>query len=186
MEDEFSYNGKSLVIQCNRYDTIGQIFQKFSIKSGININSVTFIYNGDGNINRNLIIDQVANNIDKNRNKMNILVYDMNKSISISSNSTTDTDTQKLYINSYPQYQIYPHSYCLPTINQNHIPIITYQNPNNTNNVINYQNPNNINKTNNVINFQFPNNNINSFNNQFQTENNNSNSIPNYNINLQI
>lgn len=81
MQVEFLYNGKSIIIQCNRYDTIEQIFQKFSVKSGADINSVSFIYNGNANYNRNLIIDQVANFEDKKRNKMTILVYGINKSL---------------------------------------------------------------------------------------------------------
>ena len=30
MEVKFIYNGKNLIVQCNRYDIIGQIFHKFS------------------------------------------------------------------------------------------------------------------------------------------------------------
>ena len=44
MDIEFNFNGKTLTIQCNEYDIIGQIFQKFAIKIGANINSLTFIW----------------------------------------------------------------------------------------------------------------------------------------------
>ena len=73
MEVEFNFNGRTLTIPCNEYDIIGQIFQKFAIKIGTNINSLTFIYNGNNNINRNLQINQVINNIDKNRIQENNL-----------------------------------------------------------------------------------------------------------------
>ena len=96
---EFNFNGKTLTIQCNEYDIIGQIFQKFAIKIGTNINSLTFLYNGDGNINRNLQINQVINNIDKNRNKMSVIVYDMNKSMISTYSNTSNNNTQFVYPN---------------------------------------------------------------------------------------
>ena len=99
MEVEFNFNGRTLTIQCNEYDTIGQIFQKFAIKIGTNINSLTFLYNGDGNINRNLQINQVINNIDKNRNKMSVIVYDMNKSMISTYSNTSNNNTQFVYPN---------------------------------------------------------------------------------------
>ena len=34
MEVEFNFNGRTLTIQCNEYDIIGQIFQNFAIKIG--------------------------------------------------------------------------------------------------------------------------------------------------------
>lgn len=80
MQVEFVYNGLTIIIQCNRNDIIGHVFQKFSIKSGANFNALSFIYKGSGNINRNLLVEQVANFEDKKRNKMNILVYDIPQS----------------------------------------------------------------------------------------------------------
>ena len=94
MEVEFNFNGRTLTIQCNYYDIIGQIFQKFAIKIGANINSLTFIYNGDGNINRNLQINQVINYFDKNRNKMSVIVYDMNKSMISTYSNSSNNNTQ--------------------------------------------------------------------------------------------
>ena len=99
MEVEFNFNGRTLTIQCNEYDIIGQIFQKFAIKIGANINSLTFLYNGDGNINRNLQINQVINYFDKNRNKMSVIVYDMNKSMISTYSNTSNNNTQFIYPN---------------------------------------------------------------------------------------
>ena len=115
MEVEFNFNGKTLTIQCNEYDIIGQIFQKFAIKIGANINSLTFLYNGDGNINRNLQINQVINYFDKNRNKMSVIVYDMNKSMISTYSNTSNNNTQFVY------------------------PNINYQNVNNVNNNLRMQ-----------------------------------------------
>ena len=115
MEVEFNFNGRTLTIQCNEYDIIGQIFQKFAIKIGANINSLTFLYNGDGNINRNLQINQVINYFDKNRNKMSVIVYDMNKSMISTYSNTSNNNTQFIY------------------------PNINYQNVNNVNNNLRMQ-----------------------------------------------
>ena len=115
MEVEFNFNGRTLTIQCNEYDIIGQIFQNFAIKIGANINSLTFIYNGDGNINRNLQINQVMNYFDKNRNKMSVIVYDMNKSMISTYSNTSNNNTQFVY------------------------PNINYQNVNNVNNNLRMQ-----------------------------------------------
>ena len=198
MEVDFIYNGKHLIVQCNRYDPIGQIFHKFSTKSGRDINYLSFIYNGEGVIDRNLSIDQIANFIDKNQNRMNILVYDINKSM-MTTFSTSISD--KTYPNTNFQHKV-PYTgnntftISAPTVNTNQNFVINnqypypnninngnnvfkYQNQNN-NNIINYQNQNNnknnpikyhYSNTNNIINNQHPNNNINkinTFNNQFQ------------------
>ena len=97
MEVEFNFNGRTLSIQCNEYDIIGQIFQKFAIKIGVNINSLTFIYNG--NDNRNLQINQVINNIDKNRNKMSVIVYDMDKPMISTYSNSSNNNNQFVYPN---------------------------------------------------------------------------------------
>ena len=73
---DFSYNGSHLTIQCNKYDKMGEIFQKFFIKSGLTQNSVYFIYSENSNINRELTFEEIANIDDKIRSKMNILVMD--------------------------------------------------------------------------------------------------------------
>ena len=39
---EFHYEGRNITIQCNKYDSIGKIFQEFSSKAGVNPNSVFF------------------------------------------------------------------------------------------------------------------------------------------------
>ena len=71
---EFNYEGKSINIQCNRYDTMGSIFHQFITKADVNPNSVSFLYNGKMISNNNLSFVQIANIFDKQRNKMNIVV----------------------------------------------------------------------------------------------------------------
>ena len=71
---EFYYEGRNITIQCNKYDTIGKIFQQFTSKAEVNPNSVTFLYDGKIIFNNNLNFEQIANIFDKKRNKMNILV----------------------------------------------------------------------------------------------------------------
>ena len=71
IEIEFSYNGENAIIQCNTQDNLNNIFQSFINKANIDINSLYFSYSGDiieGNSN----IEQVINNTDKERKKMNI------------------------------------------------------------------------------------------------------------------
>ena len=51
-----------------------QIFKSFYTKSGTNPNSVIFLYNGNEITDGDSTFGQLANIIDKKRNKMNILV----------------------------------------------------------------------------------------------------------------
>ena len=71
---EFYYEGRNITIQCNKYDSIGKIFQQFSSQAGVNPNSVFFLYDGKIISNKNLNLEQIANTFDKKRNKLNILV----------------------------------------------------------------------------------------------------------------
>ena len=73
-------NGQNIKIQCNKYETIKDIFNKFAAKAGANKNYFTFIYNGNIITNEDLTFDGLANKDDKYRNKMNILVGQSNSS----------------------------------------------------------------------------------------------------------
>ena len=73
---EFDYNGKKTIIQCNNNEKLKDIFQKFLNKLGIAKDSVYFIYGSNTDINEELTFDNIANELDKKRNKMNILVND--------------------------------------------------------------------------------------------------------------
>ena len=85
----FSYNGRDIIIQCNLYDLIYKIFQKFSTKAHKDLKSLYFLYNGDIISNQFLSLDEIMNRDDKIRNKMNILVQDNQNTYSSQSNITS-------------------------------------------------------------------------------------------------
>ena len=76
-EITFTFNGSQIIIQCLMEEKMKDIFKRFTNKSNIDINSLFFIY--DGNIiDENLKLNEIINSIDKQSNKMNILVYNNN------------------------------------------------------------------------------------------------------------
>ena len=77
-EIEFYYKGKNTTIQCNSNDKLKDIIQKFLSKISKKEEEIYYLYGGK-NINENLTFLEHANNDDKKRNKMSILVYDGNK-----------------------------------------------------------------------------------------------------------
>ena len=74
----FTYNGRKTAIQCKDGDKMGDICNKYISKTGLNKNSLIFIYGGN-QINYNLKFNEQANTIDKERKEMNILVYENNE-----------------------------------------------------------------------------------------------------------
>jgi hypothetical protein len=79
----FNFNGENIVIQCTIDDKLLDIFNKFVTKLGKDLNDIYFIYGGgkiDENSN-NLTINEIANEEDRKRNKMNILAYEIKKNI---------------------------------------------------------------------------------------------------------
>ena len=73
---EFQYNGIITVIQCQEDQKMSDIFHNFTFKSNINENEINYSYNGKiiTQSDKNLTFNQIANKIDKERKKMNILV----------------------------------------------------------------------------------------------------------------
>ena len=69
----FLYNGIETIIQCTTNEKIEDICKKFSTKINININNLQFLYGGQ-KIDYNFKFYEQANSLDKERNKMNILV----------------------------------------------------------------------------------------------------------------
>ena len=88
-EAEFNYEGSIIIIQCNPYEKMDEIIQRFTSKVGKKKEELNFIYGG-GMINDNLIFFNQANESDKNRNKMSILVN--NK---IEDNKDDESDSKK-------------------------------------------------------------------------------------------
>jgi hypothetical protein len=73
-EISFNYNGKKIIIQCQKNDKMKDIYNKFATKTGADVSSLYFVYGGDTNINDELTVDQIASSEDKLRNNMTILV----------------------------------------------------------------------------------------------------------------
>ena len=69
----FAFEGFNTIIQCLKEDIMELICQKFAFKRNVNINSLSFLYNGT-QINMKLKFLEQANSFDKERNIMNILV----------------------------------------------------------------------------------------------------------------
>jgi len=78
---EFQYEGKISIIQCIENQKMIDIFNKFITKSKINKNEILLFYNGKqySKLNNELSFNDMANVIDKQRKKMNILVYNINE-----------------------------------------------------------------------------------------------------------
>ena len=72
---EFNYNGQITTIQCNQDEKMKDICERFATKVGIDINTIYFLYSSE-QLNKEKTFDQCINKEDKERNKMNILVYD--------------------------------------------------------------------------------------------------------------
>ena len=78
---EFQYNGTSTVIQCQEGQKMEEIYNNFINKSKINRNEIYYFYDGKGeeNFNKQLTFNQIANKLDKERKRMNIIVIDKEK-----------------------------------------------------------------------------------------------------------
>ena len=77
VEIEFTYNGKNIIIQCKKEEKMEDIIKRFMNKENIKKDKLFFIYSGN-NIDTNLKYEELVNEEDKKRNKLNILVYDIN------------------------------------------------------------------------------------------------------------
>ena len=77
-EVEFNYKGNITIIQCRKDEKMKDIFNKFLSKiQNLDIKTIFFVYSGNANINGEFSFEEVANESDKKRNKMNIIVNDI-------------------------------------------------------------------------------------------------------------
>ena len=74
---EFIYKDRITIIKANEDEKMEDIFKRFINKVGIDKNTIFYIYSGN-NINNEFKYKEIINEHDKKRNKMNILVYDIN------------------------------------------------------------------------------------------------------------
>ena len=69
----FELDGKKITIQCTKSQTMKEICQSYGTKAQIDISKHVFLYNGN-KINMDLSYEKQANDTDKKRNQINILV----------------------------------------------------------------------------------------------------------------
>jgi hypothetical protein len=70
----FNYNGTKTVIQCQKDEKMKDIFKRLFTKINTDINKVYFLYGGNSNINNELKFSEIANDSDKLKNSMTIIV----------------------------------------------------------------------------------------------------------------
>ena len=79
----FNYEGNIISIQCNIKDKMSDIIDKFLLKAGIKENNILYYLYKDSKINCELTLMEIANDTDKNRNKMDIIVIKKDENINI-------------------------------------------------------------------------------------------------------
>ena len=85
---DFLYNGNNTSIMCNETDTMKELYDKFLLNSQTNRNTILFSYNGRaGNeLNEELALSEIANQTDKERKEMTIVVNDIPEETEIENN----------------------------------------------------------------------------------------------------
>ena len=71
----FNFESSDIIVQCSKNETMRNIIQRFGSKIQKNSNSFIYLYGG-GQVNFELTFEEQANQIDKENNKMKILVYE--------------------------------------------------------------------------------------------------------------
>ena len=73
---EFVYNGNKTLVQCKIDETMEKIIKSFLSKTEIKYENVYFLYDGKMLTEEKLSFNEIANELDKNRKQMNIVVND--------------------------------------------------------------------------------------------------------------
>ena len=74
---ELIYNGKEITIECDIKEKIKNLFKKFATIESLDMSSIYFLYEGY-KINEKLTISQIINDNDKQKNRIRILVNQIN------------------------------------------------------------------------------------------------------------
>ena len=77
----FTYNGKQIVIPCITNEKLSLIFERFITKLQLDGTKNYYYIYGGNIINRELSLEEQANDEDKREKRMNIIVYDEMKTI---------------------------------------------------------------------------------------------------------
>ena len=75
---EFKYNNTITIIQCNENSIMKDICKSFASKVSVEIDTIYFIYSSS-KLNKELTFSQCANQYDKQRKKMSVLVYEIDE-----------------------------------------------------------------------------------------------------------
>lgn len=87
---EFKYSGENIEIESRSNETIGMACKRFTQKVKKDINKLTFIYSGN-QLSLNTTINEIINNLDKQRGIMSVIVFEI---IGNSINSSNDNNNK--------------------------------------------------------------------------------------------
>ena len=76
IELEFMYDGEPIVIQCGKDTKLKDIYKNFQFKAKAEGKQLLYLYNGMNLENDESTFEDIANQSDKTRNKMNVLVIE--------------------------------------------------------------------------------------------------------------
>ena len=74
----YLYDGNKIPILCCNQERMKEICIKFAVKVKKDINVLLFLYNGQ-EVNQEKTYEQIINSTDKQRNAMNVVVYEINQ-----------------------------------------------------------------------------------------------------------
>ena len=86
----FSFQGNETKIQCQREDKFKDISKRFTTKAQINMNKIYYVYDGNV-INEELNLEQIANEEDKKRDIIYIVVGEKENNSEINKNNIINT-----------------------------------------------------------------------------------------------
>ena len=157
----FHFNGSKINVQCNLEEKMKNICEKFSMKSGVDINSLIFLYTGK-QIDLNLKLKDQVNKSNLESKEIPILVYKKNESNSIKENNNSKTPSKELICPTCGEN-------CLMSIKDYKIKLFGCMNGHETNDILldEFSATQNIDELNIVCNFCKEGNKANSFNKQF-------------------
>ena len=73
-EVEFDYESEKIIIQCGKNTKLKDIYKNFKFKANAEGKQLFYLYKGTILENDELTFEDIANQLDKDRNKMNVLV----------------------------------------------------------------------------------------------------------------
>ena len=91
----FTFDDADLIIQCKTDDKMRDICQNFSTKSNKDMNSFSFLYEGNP-VNFELSFNSQANKIDRDKREMKILVYNNGDEIFIINNNNINDNNKNI------------------------------------------------------------------------------------------